>query len=399
MTDFNKAYSKLSKELVPYYRKYTHDKPMVMSYKTYNRTERLGKILNKAITYLAMNYLDWLDYIALSKRDLEILRISSNYPFRVGSYRTDFLIMPDSQLKIIEMTTRFPLNGYIISGFPFQIGMEMATELKLSGIKDTYSPFLAYLSRDFAPTGKVTVVKGNDRMGDFKTYSSLFVDCFDFNVIELSELDAKKELLKNATVIEELNLDEIRALPNDLIDELCKNGVFNDFRNLFLIHDKRFFLLLTVPEFLDKCLTKKEQSLLAEFTIPSYLYSMHSDVFESAFSDKDRWIVKPYNLGKSEGVVAGCTVTEEEWKQLFSSESIKESILQPMINQKKFQGTIGSEIRTDYVAGTLLFFDNHYYGPGLYRASSFVVTNQRDDRKIAPVVANLIEPTFSVNLL
>jgi hypothetical protein len=399
MKKLYEAYSDLAEERISYLRQYTHDSPMIMSLETYYRTEQLGKVLRKVICYFAQHYTQWLAYMPFRIRDLEILAICSKYPFRVGTYRTDFIITPAKELKIIEMTTRFPLNGYIDSGFFYQIGLSMAEELNLPEVRNPYSPFLDFLCEDFSPNRRISVIKGYDRMVEFKIYSQIFKQCFDFQVVELGDLKSQRQMLKEATLIEELNLDEIRTLPNDLIEELCACGIFNDFRNLFLVHDKRFFQMLTLNEFLDQCLTKEEQDLLAEFMIPTYTYSQNPEFFRKAYCEKDSWIIKPYNLGKSVGVIAGCTVTEQYWKTTFDTGAAEQCVLQPMISQRKYKGTIGDEQRDDYVAGTLLYMDGRYYGPGLYRASSFVVTNQRDDRKMAPVVADVNKENPILNVI
>jgi hypothetical protein len=225
-------------------------------------------------------------------------------------------------------------------------------------------------------------------MNDFNLYSQIFPKAnMDFRVIEQDELDDKMDWTEGACVISELNQKEIKSLKNSHIDALTASGVHNDFRNIFLTHDKRFLKLLTDPVFLDAALSAEEQKIVSTFTIPTYILPVDNAFFEEAYAHKDHWILKPHLLGKGEGIVAGQTVSEERWKKLFDTEQIQNMVLQPMIEQPIFAGTIGKEIRNDYVVGTLLYFDNEYYGPGVYRTSSFCVTNQGDHRKRAQVVA------------
>jgi hypothetical protein len=386
--DVHKAFAEISQEKDPYFRQYTHDAPLIMSHETYFRTKQLGQILHKVIEYFVGNYRSFLHVMPLDERTLEILEISEKYPFRINAYRTDFVINKQREIKIIEMNVRFPLDGFIISGFLRNIGQSMTDALKLKGIIDDYPRFLNFLQNDFAKTGKITVIKGKGRVSCFKLYSLIFPKAnIDFQVIESDELEYKIDLLKGACVISELNQQEIKLLANKHIDALAASGVYNDFRNIFLIHDKRFLKLLTNPVFLDAALSVEERSILSTFTIPSYTLPGDKAFFEAAYTHKDNWILKPHLLGKSEGIVAGQAVSEEEWKKLFEMEQVQSMILQPMVEQPLFPGTIGKEIRNDYIVGTLLYFDNEYYGPGFYRASSFCVTNQRDDRKRAQIVA------------
>ena len=91
-------------------------------------------------------------------------------------------------------------------------------------------------------------------------------------------------------------------------------------------------------------------------------------------------------LGKSIDVFAGCVTEEDEWRKLFADDRREHMVLQAYIPQRRFHGTIGEQQYHDYAAGTLLFFEEQFFGPGLFRASSFPVTNKVDDRKVAPLV-------------
>lgn len=42
--NIQQAYQAISQEQVPYYRKYTYDKPLIMSIETYEKTKLLGKV-------------------------------------------------------------------------------------------------------------------------------------------------------------------------------------------------------------------------------------------------------------------------------------------------------------------------------------------------------------------
>ena len=387
-----KGFNTIADIQVERFRPYCHEKPIVMSHHSYHLTKQLGQVLYKAVRYFMNNYSSFSHLMPLADDDLRILEICNKYPLNVGTYRTDFLVNQQNEMKIIEMTTRQPLNGYFISGFTNRIGQEMAKTLRLENVIDDYPRFLEYFANEFAPTGKICIIKGNERLGDFKIYTSIFeaanVDC---HIIELDDLSQKMHLLSGATVVEELNHAEIKKLPNSIIDELTAIKIHNDFRNLFLIHDKRFFYILTNPDFIERALTKEEADILNAFTIPSYIYPLHKEYFTDAYGNKDKYIIKHILYGKSEAVYAGCVTKEEDWKKIFDTENLEHMVLQPMLDQKKYIGKIGQEERNDFIAGTYLYFNEEYFGPGIYRASSFVVTNQGDDRKCDKIVAEVDE--------
>lgn len=387
--DIHQAFQEIAKERTPFFGQYAYNRPLIMSIETFNRTKELGRILNKVICFFAEHYRDYLDFFSLDTRDLEILDIASKYTFQAGTYRTDFILTPQNKIKIIEMTTRYPLNVYFSNGYVHEISKKQAAELQLRGFMDLHPRFLDYFWKRLTNKGRVTVVKGKEKMVDFKDYSRILpLTDIPFNVIELEELPDKLSLLENANVIGEWAIDEIKSLPDECIERLCAAGIFNDFRNLFLIHDKRFFAMLSHPLFLSEVLTSEEQALLGEFTFPTYIYGQHPEQFEEACLSREGWILKPFRAGKSEGVMAGCLASSKEWDTLFQMGKVKNCILQPMMEQRRFNGQVGEEIRTDNcLTGTLLYFDDQYFGPAMYRASSAVVCFQGDDRRVPSVVA------------
>lgn len=387
--DIHQAFQEIAKERTPFFAQYAYNRPLIMSIETFNRTKELGRILNKLISYFAEHYRDYLDFFPLDTRDLEVLDIAGKFPFQAGTFRTDFILTPQNKIKIIEMTTRYPLNVYFSNGYVHEIGKKQAAELQLKGFMDLHPCFLDYFWKRLTNKGRVTVVKGKEKMVDFKDYSRILpLTDIPFDVIELDELSEKLSLLEQANVIGEWTIDEIKSLPDVCIEKLCEAGIFNDFRNLFLIHDKRFFAMLSYPRFLSEVLTPEEQTVLNEFTFPTYIYEQHQKQFDEARLSRESWILKPFRAGKSEGVVAGCLCAPEAWDALFQTGKAKDCILQPMIEQRRFSGQVGEENRADNcLTGTFLYFDNQYFGPAMYRASSAVVCFQGDDRRVPSVVA------------
>jgi hypothetical protein len=153
--------------------------------------------------------------------------------------------------------------------------------------------------------------------------------------------------------------------------------------------------VLCNEDFQNRILDQKERKFLNHFLIPTYTYIQGNENVRGGTSkiarqawyyarrDKESWLLKHCLLGKSEKVFAGCHCTQEEWHNLFESGEIQNMVLQPFIKQKTVEASIKDDHYNDYVTGTLLCFDNNFFGPGLFRTSSFDVTNKVDDRKIA----------------
>jgi glutathionylspermidine synthase len=382
------GFDKIKPDYIKYFKEYVFEKPIITTQKTNEELRQLGLILYKAIDYLLCNYKDFLHLMPRCEKDLQIFDICRQYKYQVGTFRTDFVVDANNQIKIIEITTRQPLNGYFTSGFFRDIGLEQIADTDITKqVNDLYPEFFTYLQNYIGNVRHICVIKGDEKLEEIKIYPSVFekagIDC---HIIPLNELAEKLHLLDNAWVIEELTFNEIRNLPLEIIDKLAQLPLHNNFLSLLHTHDKRFFALLADKTFLDCVLDSSEQDLLAKYLVPSYIWNEPSDIWENALKNKDNYILKHQHKGKSVDIYAGLVTDETTWRKLFEKGTIENYILQPFINQKKFKGIIADEVRNDYVAGTLLYFNDNYFGTGLYRTSSHPVTNIKDNRKIAQIV-------------
>ena len=164
-------------------------------------------------------------------------------------------------------------------------------------------------------------------------------------------------------------------------------------------HDKRFYYVLGQTEFTDQVLTASEKELLLRYLVPTWIPGKNLEQWEVAYHNKDGYILKHHLKGRSEDIYAGSMTNEQDWKILFDSGQINEMVLQRFIEQKKFIGTIGKEKRDDYVTGTLLYFNEEFFGPGIYRTSSLPVSNLSDFRKAGQLVAKAEEKIPGINYL
>ncbi len=382
------------------FRPYTYDHPVVMTVPVYEETRRLGLILYKMISHVAGNYDDYSDLMPFTEHDHQILEICRRHPHRVGTFRTDFVVDSDNQVRIIEITTRQPLNGYFTSGVFRLIALELAQRHGISDVMDIYPQFYSYLEQYIGRAKRICVIKGNERLEEFKLYPTIFQNAgIECRIIPIEELPDSLGLLEDAWVVEELNHWEIRSFPMEIIEALAAARMHNSIRTIYFAHDKRFFRLLSRRSVVEQVLDYEEAELLRKYLVLTYTPGDDADIWSDAYNNRESYILKHQIMGKSEQVYAGCVTDEAAWKSLFDSGDINQMVLQPFVRQRKFKDSIGKEQRDDYVAGTLLYFNQEYFGPGLFRASSFPVTNKQDDRKIAQLVSASEQRLPGINYL
>jgi hypothetical protein len=284
------------------------------------------------------------------------------------------------------------LNGYFTSGFFREIALQQVDGSGMDGILDIYPSLFAYLKQYIGDARHVCVIKGNEKLEEIKIYPDIFRNAgIECHVIPIEELPDKLHLLDGAWVIEELNFREIRSFPLEIIEALARCRLHNSIKTLLFTHDKRFFYVLNNPDFLKDALDPQEIEILKKYLVPTYVYGDTPEEWDKAHREKDGYIIKHQIKGKSVDVYAGCLTDATTWEALFGPENCSQVVLQPLIDQKRFEGWVGSEQRTDFVAGTLLYFNQEFFGPGLYRTSSLPVTNLKDNRKIAQLVGKVDE--------
>ena len=383
-----KGFNAIKDEQVNYFQTYTYNYPVIMSIGKYEELKRLGQILYKAIRHMLDNYPKYLTLMPREEKDLRILEVCDKYPCRVGTFRTDFVVDKFNNIKIIEMTTRQPLNGYFTSGFFREIALEQIKGLQINEIVDIYPGFFDYLEKYIGDARHVCVIKGNEKLEEIKIYPAIFENAgIQCHIIPIEELPQKLKLLEDAWVIEELTFNEIRSFPLEIIDALAKCRLHNAIKALLFTHDKRFYYALNHPEFLKNALEPHEREILKKYIVPTYVYGDNPEEWEKAYNNKDGYILKHQIKGKSVDVYAGCITDDVAWEKLFIPATLEHMVLQPFVDQKQFEGFVGAEKRNDFAAGTLLYFNQEFFGPGLYRTSSLPVSGISDFRKIAQLVA------------
>jgi len=384
------AIEQFAADKIDYYRQWLFDDPILIKKETSAGAKRLQVVLAKVIRHFVENYERYEDLMPLTEKGRWIVDQCSARKYKIGTYRTDFVYDDEQNMKLIEITCRFALNGVFLPAVMHKAAtIHKNLHLPEVQVQDPYSGVFDLLADIFDHESTIYVLKG----GDTKNASKIYVDLLrsiDFDVVEvpLEEISSTiKKAKEDSTYISELSLQELEALDKPTLAILVRRNVINDLRTVFLIHDKRFFSLLYDQEFLAGILDDEEICFLNKFTIPSYTYSpKYKQIWAEARENKDRWIIKHAILGKSKEIYAGIVTDEDDWAALFSDLDEKNVMLQQWVPQQLVYGTVSGERFEDYVTGTLLYINDCYLGFGDFRTSSFPVINVVDHRKMCTLI-------------
>ena len=367
-----------------YYNQWMFDEPVFISRKEDEDIQALQKVLYKVIRYFIENYDDWSHLMPLNAESRRVFDAFKERPYNPGSYRVDTVFDQNRQQKIIETTCRFALNGFFIAcnSDKFSRTYQAASPDCPPAI-NRHASFMEYLEGLIGKHRRIVVLRNADSRNSSKFFIPIFQKMgFEVVVILPEEVNQRKGELVDGFVVSELSIEELERLSDETLAVLASSDMINDLRTVMLVHDKRFHAVLGREEIREAALSPEEIDLLDLFYVPTYAGGEAPEFWEEARLNKDAWILKHRSLGKSEEVYAGVVTSEEEWSHLFDRDDLGEFVIQRWIEQLKFDGTVNGEKFSDFVTGTLLFFDDDYFGPGLFRTSSFPVTNVTDDRKM-----------------
>jgi len=371
-----------------YFDQWMLDEPLIISEDFNNDLLLLQKLMYKLIQEFVTNYQDYKQLMPIAPEVEDIIQLFNTKPYKIGTYRTDFVFDDKKQVKLIEITCRFALNGMFLSSI---LNKKADNYLKTNfpSLKsiDCYSGIFKRFTSYLEGVDSIIILKGSDVRNESKIYEAIFERTgLTVEAVHFSEIDQHLDQMKSAWVISELSFDEILSLDKKTLEALVPLNISNDFRTVFLIHDKRFFDVMGNTQLQQKVFSEEEAEFFNRYYIPTYSYDVNSEQWKSAQSNKNRWIIKHRALGKSQEIYAGIVTSEEEWEALFVSDNIGEMVLQEWIDQETSENTLKGEPINDFITGTLLYFDDNYYGFGDFRTSSFPVTNKVDHRKLAGLI-------------
>lgn len=378
-------------EYYDYYLEWLFDKPIVTTVTRVDELKEVGISLQKLIQYVAKHFVTEKFYEAMpvSNRVIEILNIFNQYPYEdIGTYRTDFVFDKQLSPKLIEITCQFSLNAFYQSAVYDRYSNDFVVE---HGIQDSvshdYSLFHEFMAKKIGTKQQVCIIKGRDTIQSSRFFGPIFKGA-GLTVKEISYNDVltHKAFIKDALVINECMMDEIETLSDEALHLLAKAKIINDYRTIFVAHDKRFFALLNDTALQEKVLTAEEIEQLNRYLIETHQCSKEKLKALDVVHNKDQWVLKHINLGRSREIFSGLEMTNPEWESLLNEINYDEFVIQEWVEQRQFEGQVNGKSHNDFLTGTLLYLDKSYFGLGLFRMSSHFVANKVDNRNIFPLV-------------
>ncbi|CAF3459328.1 unnamed protein product [Rotaria socialis] len=304
--------------------------------------------------------------------------------FRIGTYRPD-IIFADEHLfkmngkysfhpKICEINARFPFNGYFLSASLCSTNEQNRLSKRFSSLIETIIK-----SSKFDTTKPMYILKSKECGFDIhlfqqywiKKYSQpcLFVDPKDLQ-IENKNLCNKNKTYFLEQFILELHQDEILELPDEILEFLIKNNqlnYMNDFRTIFILHDKRLFSLLSNRQFL-YALLNSSQHIFSQFIPTTYVINnLPNYLRDSIICNKQDWCIKPNSAGKGENITIGVDVTLDEWSRQLLDSNHEQWIVQQYIKCVKYDSM--------NLSGMLFCFDDQCFNMGIIRISPNKIVN------------------------
>lgn len=394
MGHFERIFADRQQELIPYFRSWTHDQPVLIHPERDQELGKLAALLYRCCEFYAGHYREYLDRISYEENVLELLEMAEKYPFSAGTWRPDFLICEDGSLRVCEITSRFFGNGYFLSYFTEHAAKVFALEaMKTTGLPGSggfinayrFERMLEYLAKFSEGKKKLLVLTSSDPSDSIRLYIPFYEALgLEVQLMHVTEIPRFLRIGKDTLIVSAMNQNDILLhLSRRRIAQLLEHGMRNDLRSVFLLHDKRFFSLMGDERFTDRFLTKEEGDFLRAHIVPTYIWGEKPAIWENARLNKDQYILKHRCLGKSEQVYAGCLTGQADWDRLFELGIVKEMILQPFMQQKVIPSRFDGRVLQEYICGTLLTIDDRYFGTGLFRTSSRAVINQADAHKAA----------------
>jgi hypothetical protein len=390
---FQKAFDNFRDQMEEKYRPWLYEMPLFLDSERVDFLKKSQDIMLKLMRYIAEHYADVAPYMPHDEEVKGFLTRIQHIPFKEGTFRTDFVVNETNEIRLIEVTCRFPLNGFFRSIATNELLDSSAIESQygLTAV-DYRTDLLAKFSHWMEDAKRLIIIRGKDqRDNESKYMATLLPDAqIELQFCTYEEwLEHGKEWLKDAAIMAELTFEEWLAMPLDLVEAMMTRPFLNDPRIVLAVHDKGFFGLVNRPEITSLALSAEETAFIQKAFAETYFFKHNPEMVQSALERPEQWILKPRRLGRSVNIVAGSLATPEEWEATVrAGQENDDMVLQRWHISKKINGVVRGEHFEDYFAGTLLYWGDSFLGPGFFRASCYPISNVKDNRMVPYFVAS-----------
>lgn len=338
--------------------------------------EAIYEALSASIELFAGEFARWSERIPFPALAHRVARITAGVPYDKGTFRTDVVFEGDGTPRMIEITCRFVMNGFLRHALYDELARQHGFARDRPDRFRGFLPALANWLGDDA-----VMIRGEEGRNDSEFLEWVYQAAGrTLEIVDPRDLEAAWPRVHGRHLVSEMNHGEIARLDDRMLRRLVEGGMRNDLRTAVLVHDKAFFAIMSLPEFQAE-LSPAHRVTLERHLQPTWLAALAPDLWEAARADPAGWILKPRNLGRSEGVVAGALVSADDWEAAWQAADPATTVIQRFVDQPRWRTSLRGEPLDDFAVGTLLFAEEGYFGPGMFRLSSLAVTNVGDDRK------------------
>jgi hypothetical protein len=312
--------------------------------------------------------------IRLPAAELDLLARLAGKPYRVGSFRPDYLHGADGREMITEINARFTLNGVLSSAL-----LNRCVPLLSSAFAPLppMAELEAALRSRLGEAGPIGILKSSEPGYDIHVLRALWGErCEMIAPQALTE----RHLARWRSVVLELHQHEFFGeVPAALLKPLAGHpGILNDLRTIFIAHDKRLLSLLSTADVLPDYLEADDVARLRRHIVPTWVKGLAPEKVREAKARPAGWLAKPPRSGKGKGIVVSSQFAPARWCHMLE-ELPDDWVLQPYVEQKTFpittvqQGDVVTVAMN--VVGMLPALDENAFGPGMYRAAQDEVVN------------------------
>eukprot|EP00178_Gracilaria_changii_P016651 TRINITY_DN47951_c0_g1_i1.p1 TRINITY_DN47951_c0_g1~~TRINITY_DN47951_c0_g1_i1.p1 ORF type:complete len:747 (-),score=121.25 TRINITY_DN47951_c0_g1_i1:57-2297(-) len=309
--------------------------------------------------------------------------------YHMGTVRPDVLYAEDGSFKVCEINARFPLNGYMIASLANNAlqnhSMDASSFLAQHGLSAVSSllSFMPDLKKRLTADGigTVWILNGREPEHDLAVVGAALgintrhcspelLVCEQDSSHKLYCREADGNMTQIRSCIIELHQDELLSLHDDVLEALAllsyEGHALNDFRTIFLAHDKRMLCLLLSEQCEIDAYTRQ---LLKKYVAPTTFID-NASVCRGELKGKSL-VLKPCLYGKGEGIEMQKNMSDEQFVALTKAR-IHEAphVFQEYVKQRTFELLTPDGRKTNWkTVGIISSLDGKFYGPGIFRSN------------------------------